>query len=87
MICMPYKEKSNYEPTARRKKANYKVLNWSDYNKSLKKRGVISLYFPKGDLVSNFINDEPYVQGISGKQAIYKPAFIELIYTPDYWLC
>ncbi len=59
--CMPYKEaiklKAESNSTAPIKKANYKVANWTTYNQSLKNRGKLSLYFPKGDLKSNFIND------------------------------
>ena len=61
---MPYKEaiKSKIElnSTAPIQKAKYKVTNWTAYNQSLKNRGKLSLYFPKGDLKSNFINDNSY---------------------------
>lgn len=50
-------------------------------NKSLKNRGNLSLYFPEGDLKSQFINEEPYMPGISGRLCTYTPAYIELIYT------
>jgi hypothetical protein len=77
---MPYKERLKKGEQRIRKKACYKVLNWSDYNKSLKKRGQLSLYFPKGELKSLFINEETYQEGLSGRQAYYRPAYIELIY-------
>jgi hypothetical protein len=77
---MPYKERLKKSEHRIRKKAGYKVLNWSDYNKSLKKRGQLSFYFPKGELKSLFINEETYQEGLSGRQAYYRPAYIELIY-------
>ena len=60
---MPYKEKLKNPGKAGRKKPVYKVTNWSDYNKSLKKRGALTLYFPYGDLKSHFINEDPYIKG------------------------
>ena len=51
---MPYKEaikhKVESNSTTLIKKSKYKVRNCTDYNKSLKNRGKLSLYFPKGDL-------------------------------------
>jgi hypothetical protein len=35
------------------------VTNCHEYNQSLKKRGKMSLYFPDGDLKSQFINGRP----------------------------
>jgi hypothetical protein len=61
-------------------KSKYKVINWTDYNKSLKKRGKLSLLFPKGDLRSQFINDNSYSQGISGRTEPYSSAYIEIIF-------
>lgn len=78
---MPYKEKLKNPSANPRKKKKYKVTNWTDYNKSLRKRGAISLYFPKGDVALQFVNREPYISGISGQQATYKPAYIELMFT------
>jgi len=78
---MPYKEKLKNPGKAGRKKPVYKVTNWSDYNKSLKKRGALTLYFPYGDLKSHFINEDPYIKGVPGQQPTYKAAYIELIYT------
>ncbi len=77
---MPYKERLKKSNERIRKKPNYKVSNWTDYNKSLKKRGQLSLYFPKGDLRELFINEDSYEEGLSGRQAYYQPAYIELIY-------
>lgn len=64
----------------KRKKAVYRVSNWSEYNRSLKKRGKISLYFPEGDLKTQFINAHRYVKGVSGQEPMYRQAYIELIY-------
>ena len=78
---MPYKPKLKSEASKSRSKSKYKVVNWTEYNKSLKKRGELSFYFPKGDLKALFINDNPYVPGMSGQQATYSDAYIELIFT------
>ena len=56
------------------------MTNWTEYNKSLKKRGKLSLYLPIGDLKSHFINDSPYIKGVSGQESTYKQPYIELIY-------
>ena len=52
---MPYKVRVKSGNPRKRKKAEYKVTNWSKYNQSLKNRGKISLYFPKGDIKSQFV--------------------------------
>lgn len=78
---MPYKEKLKNPPLSPKKKPDYRVTNWPDYNQSLRKRGMISLYLPYGDLKSQFINESPYVEGRTGQQATYSLAYIELIYT------
>jgi len=78
---MPYKPKLKSEASKSRSKQKYKVVNWTEYNKSLKKRGELSFYFPKGDLKALFINENPYVPGLSGQQATYSDAYIELIFT------
>ena len=78
---MPNKEKLKNPSANPRTKAKYKVNNWTDYNKSLRKRGAISLYFPKGDVALQFVNRESYIPGFSGQQATYKPAYIELMFT------
>ncbi len=77
---MPYKERIKTGERRKRPKAQYKVTNWSEYNRSLRDRGKISLYFPKGDIESIFINESPYEQGLSGRAATYKPAYVEFIY-------
>jgi hypothetical protein len=45
---MPYKEKLKNPSPNPRKKPQYKVVNWTEYNKSLKKRGELSLYAYSG---------------------------------------
>lgn len=77
---MPYKERLKSGDSRKRAKAEYRVTNWSQYNHSLKNRGKISLYFPKGDIESIFINSTPYEQGISGRHITYKQPYIEFIY-------
>lgn len=77
---MPYKQKLKTPSSNPRKKPKYKVINWSEYNKSLKKRGELSLYFPHGDLKSHLINEECYVPGIPGQQPTYQKPYVELIY-------
>jgi hypothetical protein len=77
---MPYKQKLKDTRPNLRKKATHKVTNWPDYNKSLKKRGELSFYFPYGDLKSQFINEECYIPGVSGQGLTYKTPYIELIY-------
>ena len=77
---MPYKEKLKTPSPNPQKKVNYKVTNWPEYNKSLKRRGQLSLYFPPGDIKLCFINEENYVTGISGQQPTYTDSYIELIY-------
>lgn len=78
---MPYKQKLKDPISVKpRKKPVYKVINWPEYNKSLKKRGSLSLYFPKGDLETILFNRECYHKGVSGQQVTYKDCYIELIY-------
>lgn len=78
---MPYKQKLKNASANPRAKPVYKVTNWSAYNKILKKRGQLSLYFPQGNLKSLFINEKPYTPGVSGQESTYTLAYIELIYT------
>lgn len=78
---MPYKEREKQGEERKRKKPGYQVTNAHEYNLSLKKRGMISLYFPSGDLKSQFINAMPYVEGVSGREQTYRNGYIELIYT------
>ncbi|KKB96408.1 hypothetical protein SZ25_00291 [Candidatus Arcanobacter lacustris] len=78
---MPYKEKLKNPSKNPRSKTKYKVANNSEYNKALKKRGKLSLYFPSGDLKSQFINEESYRRGVSGREDYYSKSYIMLIYT------
>ena len=57
---MPYKARLKEGTERKRKKPGYRVTNCSAYNQSLKKRGQISLYFPAGELKSQFINQAPW---------------------------
>lgn len=81
---MPYKEaiklKAASNSTKPIKKSKYKVINCSAYNKNLKNRGKLSLYFPKGDLRSQFINDKSYSKGVAGRTPVYSSAYIEVIF-------
>ncbi|CAO5680935.1 MAG: hypothetical protein HEEMFOPI_01414 [Holosporales bacterium] len=78
---MPYKEKLNVSSKKPRKKTKYKFANWTEYNQSLKNRGKLSLYFPRCNIKSQFINEMPYVKGVSGQCETYKQPYIEFIYT------
>jgi hypothetical protein len=78
---MPYKERVKTGLERKREKPQYKIKNWSEYNQSLRKRGMLSLYFPTGDIKTFFINDIPYVTGNSGRVATYLVPYIQLIYT------
>lgn len=78
---MPYKARVKLGLERKREKPKYKVINWSQYNQSLRKRGMISLYFPNGDIKSLFINEMPYIKGESGRLSTYLTPYIQCIYT------
>jgi hypothetical protein len=78
---MPYKARLKTGEPRKRKKPGYRVTNAGEYNRSLKRRGQLSLYCPDGDLKALFINAHPYVKGVSGREATHTDAYIELIYT------
>jgi hypothetical protein len=78
---MPYKARLKNGEERKRAKPSYRVTNHHDYNKSLKNRGKISLYFPSGGLKTQFIDESPYLVGVSGRSASYQRAYVELIYT------
>ena len=78
---MPYKARLRQGEARKRKKTEYRVTNARAYNLSLKKRGMISLYFPCGELKAQFINAKPYMRGVSGREPTYTAGYIELIYT------
>ena len=78
---MPYKARLKQGEPRRRKKPTYRVTNARAYNQSLRKRGMISLYVPDGDLKAQFINAKIRTAGVSGREPTYTSAYIELIYT------
>ena len=78
---MPYKERLKKNLDKKPNKNKYKVLNNSEYNESLKKRGKISLYLPAGDLKEIFINENSYSYGVSGRSQYYSEEYIIIIYT------
>src|SRR6202166_712219 len=78
---MPYKARLKQGEPRKREKTGYRVTNAGAYNLSLKKRGMISLYFPSGELKAQFINARPYTRGVSGREPTYTAGYIELIYT------
>ena len=47
---MPFKERLKSGQPRKGPKPSYVPQNWSEYNHSLRKRGMVSLYLPKGDL-------------------------------------
>jgi hypothetical protein len=78
---MPYKERQKQGEARKRRKPGYRVTNARAYNQSLRKRGMISLYVPDGDLKAQFINPKVRTPGVSGREPTYTAAYIELIYT------
>ena len=82
---MPYKARLEQDGGRKREKPGYRVPNARAYNQSLRKRGMISLYVPDGELKAQFINATVRTSGVSGREPTYTTAYIELIYT-CYWL-
>jgi hypothetical protein len=78
---MPYKARLKQGEPRKRKKPGYRVTNARAYNQSLRKRGMISLYVPDGDLKAQLINAKVRTPGVSGREPTYTTAYIELIYT------
>jgi Transposase DDE domain len=78
---MPYKERLKTGGARKNKKTGYRQTNCHEYNQSLRKRGMISMYFPNGDIKSQFFCSETYIKGVSGRIAQYKAAYVELSYT------
>ncbi len=72
---MPFKKKQK-ESAGASKKAKYKVTNWPQYSIELKKRGALSLYFLSGDLQAQFINEQTYCEGISGRSEYYTQCYV-----------
>lgn len=77
---MPFKERLKSGEPRKPPKQSYVPQNWSEYNKSLRKRGMLSLYLPKGDLGSQLINDESYKKGQPGREQVYTPAYVNLLF-------
>jgi hypothetical protein len=78
---MPYKARQKQGELRKREKPGYRVTNAHAYNQSLKKRGMISLYVPHGDLKAQFINTITRTRGVSGREPTYTAGYIQLIYT------
>lgn len=78
---MPYNPHLKSGAGRNRPKPQYKVINWREYNKSLKKRGRLRAYLPNGNLKEILFNSESYIEGVSGRSNVYTPAYIELAYT------
>jgi hypothetical protein len=78
---MPYKAREKQGEPRKREKPGYRVTNAHAYNQSLKKRGMISLYVPHGDLKAQFINAITRTRGVSGREPTYTAGYIQLIYT------
>ena len=70
---MPYKARLKQGEPRKREKTGYRVTNAGAYNLSLKKRGMISLYFPSGELKAQFINARPYTRGALLNKSIFQP--------------
>ncbi|MBY0581092.1 MAG: transposase [Rickettsiales bacterium] len=68
-------------PDKKPNKNKYKVLNNSNYNESLKKRGKINLHLPAGDLKEIFINENSCKYGVSGRSKYYDGECIIFICT------
>jgi hypothetical protein len=78
---MPYKARLKRGEPRKRKKPGYRVTNARAYDQSLRKRGMISLNVPDGNLKAQFINATIRTPGVSGREPTYTTAYIELIYT------
>jgi hypothetical protein len=78
---MPYKARLQTGEPRKRKKPGYRVTNARAYNQSLRKRGMIGLYVPGGDLKAQLINAKVRTPGVSGREPTYTAAYIELIFT------
>jgi hypothetical protein len=64
----------------RRVKPIYTPKDCSAYNKSLGYRGMISLYFPKGNPLTTLVNLKPYVEGVSGRQETFTIAYVCILF-------
>lgn len=77
---MPFKERLKSGEPRRRVKPTYAPKDWSAYNKGLRSRGMISLYFPKGNPLTTLVNLHPYVERVSGRQETYSPAYVCILF-------
>src|SRR5215469_14098405 len=69
---MPFKERLKSGEPRKRPKRRYVPQDWSQYNQSLRRRGMLSLYLPKGELRAQLINEQSYRAGQSGREAFYR---------------
>ncbi|QVN23347.1 hypothetical protein [Burkholderia pyrrocinia] len=65
---MPYKAWERSGEPRKRRKPSYRVSNAGEYNENLRKRGMISLYVPGGDLKAMFTNAKTHTPGVSGRE-------------------
>jgi hypothetical protein len=65
---MPYKARLGSGEPRKRGKPQYRVANACEYNRSLKRRAPLSLFFPRGDLRAVYINSTPRVRGVAGRE-------------------
>jgi hypothetical protein len=73
--------KQTADAPRKRRQPGYRVTNAHAYNQSLKRRGMISLYFCGTDLKAQFINARPHTPGVSGREPTCTQGYIELIFT------
>lgn len=77
---MPFKERLKSGEPRKRAKQCHVPKDWSQYNQSLRKRGMLGLYLPKGELRTQLINEESYRTGQSGREPFYTPAYVALLF-------
>jgi hypothetical protein len=78
---VPYKARERTREPRKRARPRYRVSNAREYNESLRKRGMISLYIPDGELKALFINAKTHTPGVSGREPTYTDAYVQLIFT------
>lgn len=66
-------------PVLKKRKGKYKVVNWSDYNKSLINRCDLSIWFTE-DALTNWFEAKPVCMS-RGRQKEYSDTAIKTIYT------
>jgi len=67
---MPYKARLKTGEPRKSRKPGYRVTNARAYNQSLRKRGMISLYVPRGDLKAQFINARIRTPGVKRNKVV-----------------